>query len=278
MTRSRVLLENEVEGLARAIRARTIMTAHEDLVTVSEEQTLASAREKRPPNIDQLPVIRGDIVVGVLRFAAIVGLDDRLRVRDISSTFTSFTSLPPDAPIVDVLQRLLDNDCVVVADNQQLCGLVHFSDLNRQALRVYFYLWLSSLEMALAEIFAQSHIAEETWIPKLSEDRQVLILGRQAYERQQNIEVDATESLELRDLLNVTSKIPEQLQLLGLRKRELTDHVNELLILRNRSMHPVRLLVRSHDDVARLVAVFDNLRRFVECARRAAIALQAART
>lgn len=263
--KSVVLIERHLTGLADGMNVEMIMTAASDLVVLPRESSVAEALALMGSLYDQLPIIEGGNILGV------VTRDD---LRNVAAGDLAIASLRFPASLDSLrstdgfraaISRLERQPFTLVFDpvTGQFCGLLHFSDLNRQAVRIFCYLWLSALEMALAEHVAQNCPTFDDWISQLDEHRQVTALGRYEFERRQNLEIGPVEGIELSDLTRLCQRIPILLNAFGLSKSQFEKKVGGLIHLRNMVMHPVRRVIRSHEQVAVLGRRLDDLRNFV---------------
>lgn len=117
--------------------------------------------------------------------------------------------------------------------------------------------------MALAEHVARNCPSFDDWISQFDEHRQVTALGRYEFERRQNLEIGPVEGLELSDLTRLCQRVPSLLDAFGISKTKFERKVGGLIHLRNMVMHPVRRVIRDHDQVAILRRRLDELRDFV---------------
>jgi hypothetical protein len=125
-----------------------------------------------------------------------------------------------------------------------------------------FYFLLASLEMSLAEGIREVFGDDDTWVRQLSEPRQIQVPGITEWERRRDMRIDTVEATELKDVVKVAVRVREVQTRVGLDKVQAT-WLRSLLHLRNSTMHPVRRLVRGHDQVRDL---HDRLLRLRELA------------
>jgi hypothetical protein len=132
-------------------------------------------------------------------------------------------------------------------------GLLTISDLNRHALRGAFYALLSETESGLASII-ETHFAEPwQWIQRLGESHQVSVLGYWELSKRRGVDIGPIAATTLVQLLNVVARSKELLKKLGFKSRkEFEDELGRVPELRNCVMHPVRPLVLSMTEVAKL--------------------------
>ncbi len=253
-------------AVASRISVRMIMTPRERLVCASPHATVARAMELLGTSFDQLPVLDGEVFTGLVYRRDLAG---RAPMGDITDAVVPGEQLPhvlADAPMREAAAALICGPCVMVLDKdpKRLVGLIHFSDLNRHPVRSNAYLWLSAFEMAMAELVRKEAPDPRHWLKVLDEHRQVMILGRWAYDREQNIELDPLEAAELSDLLRAVRTVPTLLERMGYTRSQFDKKTGHLVKLRNGVMHPVRSIIRRHEDVQQLAQVYSDLRELLD--------------
>jgi len=263
------LLEYLVRVAGR-ITAQMIMTQRKRLVCASPTMSVGQALELMGSLYDQLPVLDGERFVGLAFKRDLLTRSSAVPVSEAAVPLNRVPCVQPETPLRNVTESLLHYSCVAVVEGTEpkLCGLIHFSDLNGHPARSNLYLWISSFEMTLAELVRRELPDYREWLKTLDEHRQVLILGRREYERRQNIELDPVESVELSDLLRIIRAAPRVLDQLGFTKSQFDRKTGHLVKLRNGVMHPVRSLIRRHEDMQKLAEVFSDLREVLEAVRR----------
>src|SRR5262249_18259487 len=140
-------------NLAEGMTVGLVMTKRADLVCVDRRGSVSEAQTRmQKGGYDQLPITDNGHVVGLVRKRDLVTSDGATPLASLCLTIDSL-SLSVRETIHAVIRRLQDDEAVLVIDDEKECtGLVHYSDLNRQAARLFLYLWLSGLEMGLAEL------------------------------------------------------------------------------------------------------------------------------
>jgi len=258
------MLNGELTKLAENIVAGMIMTPVQDLVITHSTDTVAHAHGLMGEGFDQLPVFHNETLAGIV-------LRDHLShtegcVGDRYSPLSSLDSIHSSDSLWDAIEALAKSPSCIVNDAQtgSFSGLLHYADLNRQAARVFCYLWTSALEMSLAELLTAIQPDCKAWIGSLTPPRQVQVLGRLEYSKRQNIEISPVQVLELSDLLNIWPRHSELLAVFSFSKRVFTKKTNHLIELRNAAMHPVRSLVNGHADVKVLQHRMNDLREMVD--------------
>lgn len=254
--------------VAERITAGMIMTRFESLVCVEPHLSVRQALELMGRSYDQLPIVERGEYRGIIFRESLEG---RSAAEPLTATLVHAEPAPsvgPDAPLSHVWKLLVRHTCLAVVHREPpfLRGLIHFSDLNRHLCRCNAYLWISALEMRLAELVQQECPDAENWLGSLDEHRQVVILGRQEYDRRHHSDLAATESLELSDLLRIVRFIPGLLGRLGYTRSQFDRKTGHLVKVRNSVMHPVRSFVRVHADVQKTLDAFGDLHEVLTAA------------
>lgn len=168
MSRSELLLEVELSRMARAISVSLIMTPHARLATVPSDAPMSEARARMGAEYDQLPVLRGDKVVGMVHRDQVDRADALAPVSSAATGLKSSPTIMADEPIECAIETLRSVSCLLVVECEagQFCGLLHYADLNRQAVRLFLFLRVSALEMALAEYLRIHHPDLMEWLSK----------------------------------------------------------------------------------------------------------------
>lgn len=251
--------------LSNNLTVAMIMTSRQQWVTASPTESIEIALERMASRFDQLPVVDSDIVMGVLFKADCCGVPGDAPVAEYMRAVDDVATMDGIDEGLDVaVTRLSQESCVLVRGADGIiAGLLHYSDLNKHAMRSFFYIWLSALEMSLARLVDRSGPKFEEWLGQLEETRQAIVLGRYEIERRKGIELSPVEGAELSDLLKVTKAFSSLLDALGLTKSQFDKKTGHLIKLRNAAMHPVRSLVQSHKDVSTLATRFADLEKLV---------------
>jgi predicted transcriptional regulator len=253
-------MREQLARIAQRMTVGMIMTPLEELVTVEASSAIAAARQRMGTSYDQMPVIEGAAVVGVLFGEDMKDLDHHSAVGSVMRPIQAMPAVRSDHTFADAFPVLIQHPCVAVRHppDDVFAGILHFSDVNKHEVRANLYLWLSALEMNLARLLRRHCPDFDTWLRCLDEPRQVLVLGRYELERRRHVELHPVEGTELSDLIKIFRSIPGLLEPLGLTKSQFEKKTGRLITLRNAAMHPVRSLVRAHSDVKRLTTrLFD---------------------
>ncbi|HET6249170.1 MAG TPA: CBS domain-containing protein [Tepidisphaeraceae bacterium] len=265
---STLLLEKQLVSLAEGMTIELIMTARPHLVCVRDNQPVSAARQAMGRYYDQLPLVdAAGEVIGLVRRAALTTADDSAQVREYSVFSQGLTSVRSTDAIHDAITVLCSVDCALVFDPRtgRFCGLLHLSDLNKQAVRVYLYLWISALEMGLAEYLRHFHPRLKEWMDHVPSTNRASFLGDFILRKRQRIELSPVEGLYFSDMLVILRKLPLAPERLRIPKKDLEslakpEPLNEL---RNMAMHPVRAIVHQMSDAVRVRDRLATIRKLI---------------
>ena len=145
-----------------------------------------------------------------------------------------------------------------------LLGLVTISDLNRHEIRAILYRLLSTVEARLAHLIDQELPDPWEWLPLLSEEQQVRVLGYWELSKRRGVDIGPLAAITLAQLLTIVAKFERLRGRLGFtRRKDIDSEIGQVPDFRNRIMHPVRPLILDKEDVNRAYRVA----RFLEHVR-----------
>lgn len=258
--------------LTQSLAVRHLMTPAALLSCAMADEPVAMAVGRMQDDFDQLPVRdpQTGAIVGLLTRQAVEGVHDETPVQQALTPVSQTARLSSQATLPEALEALQDQPAVLVYDapRMQVVGLLHYADFNRHPARVFFYLWLSALEMSLVKLlddyFKQERLDVHDWLIHLPEARQVTILGRYELSRRERIDLTPLEGAELSDLLRLCGSLEPLRQKLGYASKSALDKVTSHLVsLRHAAMHPVRSLIGSHADLSRQLDRYRDLQKFL---------------
>jgi len=138
------------EDLTGFFHAGQIATAIKGAVSVSRIESADVARQRlEEARFDQAPVMDGERPVG---WVATTELTGHRTVRPAMIPLDNCTIISAESSIASILGIILQCKFVFVADKSGISGFTVQSDLDRHAVRSYFYLLISGIEMLLSEI------------------------------------------------------------------------------------------------------------------------------
>lgn len=193
------------DSISKAITARHVMTPIESAVTVRAAARAGDVlRVLAPHRFDQAPVTEGDQVVGFVtrESAEQASPESKIRVRRLASPYL----VSADAPVGTLLRRLATSPMVFAVEPTGLAGFVTPSDLNKQPIRVHFYMLLADLEMTMASL-ARSELPDPaSALDYLTPGRREKALGQWRDARRMNIDADVLTAFQFSDLLTAIRK------------------------------------------------------------------------
>jgi hypothetical protein len=138
------------EDLAGFFHASQIATAINGAVCIDlgEEAALAH-RRLTDARFDQAPVLHENRPVG---WVATARLENRQTVKAVMMSLDKCVMISAESSIASILQLVHQHKFLFVVGKQGISGFIVQSDLDRHAVRSYFYLLISSIEMLLSEI------------------------------------------------------------------------------------------------------------------------------
>lgn len=215
------------------------MTSLGSAIAVSPSDASGAAAERLTRlHFDQAPVIDEARVIGLVQTAELLGADPSspVLVHSLASPYL----VNAEAPMSEVLGRLLSVPMLFVVDETGLTGFVTPSDLNKHPARTHFYLLLADLEMTMAEK-ARAHFANpDDALRCLSDERRPLVLSRHVVNRSFNVDADVISAFEFADLF-VTMQKAKLHKSFGFNSiRDWRSTGWRLAEFRNDVMHPTR--------------------------------------
>ena len=252
---SPLLAEHYIEQVAAGMTVDMLMTHRNEWIAIGPQDTIETATERMRGYFDQLPVVDGETVHGLLLRSDI---QDSATPKDLVAQHVrcgeTIGVVPQRAGLDQAVEILRSNQACFVRDTTtgDYCGLLHFADLNKQAFRMYCYMWISAIEMGMADFVSRGVPNSSDWLRYLAEHRQVQVLGRLEFDRRNNVELSDVETLELSDLVKVMGSNGSLLGQLGVSKTQYEECSKKVVTFRNDIMHPVRAIIRRHEDVNQL--------------------------
>ena len=213
-------------------RVRQIATNIKGAVTVDPgESPVLAHRRLRDQRFDQAPVVAEDRVLGWVKMTE---LSSGQAIASVMTPLHICPIVSADASIADVLQILAWQDLIFTADKDGLSGFIVRSDLDRHAVRSYFYLLISGVEMLLSELVRSA----------ISEERAVSFIRaglKDTYEsaRSENEETNAVEYLFINHLVDLFCETPFVSDT-RIWDEALTNQLLSVRDFRNNVMHPTR--------------------------------------
>lgn len=253
----------ELLHLADQLTVNLIMTPRDQFRVAKITDSVSLAKQiMQDKEFDQLPVENEGKIIGLVHLRSV---DHEIEEKCISDLIDiSVPGVDKLEKIIGMLPLLETKSCVFVKENDEVIGLIHKSDLNKQAMRIYFYLWIAALEMGLATIVKSKYELPGEWVTLLSLKKQRSILKGYIFAKKRNLDANPIEQAELSDLVKVIQKNEVIRCLLGFPKtKDWKDATGNLIDLRNRIMHPTRTLIDIDCGVEDLISRENNLKKLI---------------
>ena len=235
-TLTQMLTPGTVTDLTGFLRADQICTPIATAVTVDLTEPPQKAHDRlKLARFDQAPVMRAGRPVGW------VTTESLARRKSVKSSLTALEDcilVSAESSIAGIVPLLADNNFLFVVGAGDVLGFSVRSDLDRHAVRSYFYLLVARIEMQLSEIVKNS------CKPDVIADK---IDGRLkkafAEARNEGQETSPVEYLYLKTLIKLFKGVDYDEPALW--NEELSGLLNKIESFRNNIMHPNRSLAAS---------------------------------
>ena len=132
-------LFDTLQRLSEKFVASDIMVVKEDIVSAENEQEALRLLEQNP-QFDLIPLRAANRLVAFLERGT-----DRAKKIQIKHVIGC------DTPILDLVRILSEKRHVFVLRECEIVGLIHFSDLNDQVVKLPFFILLEGLERKIAD-------------------------------------------------------------------------------------------------------------------------------
>ena len=198
-------------ALERGFPVRLIGT-FDGLVSCGIEDRLAAllARDDIQP-FDQLPVIDGGRLVGLLRRSRLLAAPPMAAVREVFDRLDETMLIAADAGILAFLLEAKAHPCRLILDGGRITGLVSRSDLQKLPVRSLLFHMVTHLELAMAAWVRRNLADEASWLAVLTPARRRAVEQRYARLAEARLAVDrltATMFADKRAILIRTAALP----------------------------------------------------------------------
>ena len=167
---------------------------------------------------------------------------------------TSEIIVNTDLELWNLIDYFKDRDFYFVEQNEEIVGLVHFSDLNKQYVRILFYIIISELELKMHKVCNEKYRENEEKIKsKLSEKRIEDINEMIDEDKNKNQELSFLEYLNFSDYLTILSKDEDFLKQISYTRGRFEEEFNYLNEFRNWTAHPTRRKFRVNKNIREAV-------------------------
>jgi hypothetical protein len=179
-----------------------------NIMTPRDKWTIIHLQGNNDPNKPQLMNLDFDITPvereGIIE--TFVQKDFPNQEQEISKEWL----ISSDTTIPNLLNIFIGSNkkALFVLKNQEIIGLVSPADFNKIESRVYIYLLIGQLEIALSDfIFEKGNLNRDEILSSLSGDRKVEILRKEENLQNSNLDPNILELLYLSDMLTIIQKI-----------------------------------------------------------------------
>ena len=240
--------------IADSIQVRHLQVELDQPVAFEPEEpadralTLLAAR-----GFDRAPVLEGRSLIGLIEGARLTDVSGP--IRDLVVPIRPEQMVSADAPVSQALEWLLDTPFLFVLSGRRVTGFFDQADLNKQPARLYFYLLVAALEIALSSQLRRWRGKDEDGLLARmpATVRQRALIAREAALKA-DTEVDLVAHLTLPEILRVVQQIDEIRVPLGSpTRRHWEGRTGALTDLRNAVMHPTRDLLDADHTLEHLV-------------------------
>jgi CBS domain-containing protein len=166
-------------AMARGFPVRLIGT-FEGLVTCDIDEPLEAvmARPEAQP-FDQLPVVDGGLIVGLLRRRTLARNTPATGcVRDAFERLDETMLIAADAGILGFLLGAKQHPCRLILDGERITGLVSKSDLQKLPVRSLLFHIVTHLELAMAAWIRRRFPDDTVWLGVLTKSRRQAVEER----------------------------------------------------------------------------------------------------
>jgi 5-bromo-4-chloroindolyl phosphate hydrolysis protein len=232
--------EKLLETLTKKLIVEHIMTPRSELLTCdfsSNILEIKSVMESR--NYDIFPFVKGGKIEGYIKREDI---KKDTKIDMILNKIEREELVTESTPLLELIELLIQRDFFFVIKGSEIVGFVHFSDLNKRAVRVLFYLYLSEFESRLHE-WIKKEFPNDNWKLKLNNENEKLEDIKKIYLeiRQKNSEISEVECLFFSHMLTIATKTSTEFK-----------KYSVLNNFRNEIVHPTRPLIYNYSRVKKL--------------------------
>lgn len=249
------------DELARDLTVSHIATGIDQLSVIEADDPVSRVVAVLEPNqFDYAPVRDSDTFVGRVALTT-AKRTKSARVRDITEPLAARFLLSANSPISEVIRWLNEEPWLLVVDGKDIAGLVARADLNRQAVRVYFYMLVVDFEVRLSTMLRKRFDRQEELLELLSEQAAFTVWNRYRELKEMDVDIDLVAAMDLSHLSRAFGKSPDLRNGLGYESAKAWKQaVGGIVGFRHQVMHPVRPLLSSQEDHERLIEMDLRLR------------------
>ena len=237
-------IERTIAQLSETFTVRDIMVELPQLIRANDHQEARQLLSNHP-EFDIIPLPSSGPVTGYFHRAG--SMEERIRLSDLISDGTSIIDLP------DLLSK---RDFFFVLSLNVVCGFVHFSDLNKELVKLPFFVLFEAVERHLWPAVT-ARLTESDLGKVLDKQRVELLKQRMNRAKEKKVDLGWAGMLSFNEILRF-SMYYGVIQLSHI-------ELEVLASVRNRIAHSDRLLVDEHKDTQRLVQSRELCRKLLFC-------------
>ena len=238
----------------RTYRARDIQTRMTDrpvCVDINESVEGALDRLMRL-GFDQAPVRSGLVEIGYVLKKELEG------AKSIESAFHRLSPedlISADAPLNDLLLRLVDKGLIFIVDKNGIDGFVVPSDIGRHVSRAHLNLLISGLEILMTKIVAAENLSADELTQYMAPESQ----KARARDLRQGLDANPVEYLGIAGLGKLMIRLKSPLIHLGVKEQDWESFIDGVTSLRNWVAHSNTEQITRHpfEDIVRRVQLIE---------------------
>jgi hypothetical protein len=230
-----------LDEIAAGIRVRHIQTPLPRLLGFVPTEAVGTVRRAlEGRQFDSAPVLECGHVSGYVLASDLK--NGRGTIEKYVRTIALGAMIAGDTPLATLMRCITDVGFLHVIESNQISGIVTPYDLNKQPGRTYFYLLVSSLELAFAERIRSYFHDQEDAVRMLRPSRQRRVRGRLREQRARDTLADPVAAMDFVDLFSVIGETEELLRAYGPYTSEgwACEVTKPIYGLRNDVIHAVR--------------------------------------
>ena len=208
---------------------QTLMSSNPVCIEINEKSTAALTRLK-DSNFDQAPVISNGALIGwVLKRQ----ISHNTAISEVFSKLSHADLISADAPLNDLLQRLVNQELIFIVGTHGIEGFAVRSDIQRHVSRAHLFLLISGLEIMMTRIVAEENNNSIILDNFMSPD------SLKAWEsaKRRNLDANPIEYLDLRALSKVMALNQQVMNHIAISKEDWKVFIDVLKILRDGVAH-----------------------------------------
>lgn len=213
----------------RARDIQTKMSTQPICVDIDEKPEIALKRLTES-SFDQAPVTCNNVVIGWILTSNILNNNS---ISDSMVRLSPDDLISSEAPLNDLLSRLIKQQLIFLVGNDGLEGFVVRSDIGRHVSRAHLYLLISGLEIIMTKIIAREFSDLKGLEKYMSKSSRV------AWEsdRRQGFDANPVEYLDIKGLGNALAMLKNPLIHIGITQANWKVYIDVLSSIRNWVAH-----------------------------------------